>query len=254
MPFEPPTTLYLLHGMKRSGNHAISNWLRPKLDCAYFNNVIPLGGILRGRPFPEPKPFADWCGRQEQLSGREAANLLVTLEDHALTVSPFSEVGIAMRRLLVIRYPDQLFSSRIRKAFRVEMPAYPRTNDTVMRRAVAVWKQHARSYLGEDTGYPGRIAILFDAWVADAGYRAAICKALDIVFDDRGFGRVSDDGGGSSFDSVRFDGQGDRMNVSGRVSELDPHEVELLHEVLDDAELHELHRAVRDADAYQQLQ
>lgn len=253
MPVPGSAPLYLLHGMKRSGNHAIVNWLLPQLDCTCFNNMIPIGNILRGRPWPPQSPFGEWRREQDGLGRKSAAGVMATLEDHELQVSPFTDVDVPMCRLLVLRQPDQLFSSRLRKAFNVDMPAYPRANDAVMRRAVAVWKQHARCYLGDDVGYADRVAILFDTWVVDEGYRAAIATALGVGFDDGGFGRVGEEGGGSSFDSTRFDGRGQMMNVADRVSALAPHELAVLREIFDDAGLRELQKAVREADPRAQL-
>lgn len=248
-----PGTLYLLHGMKRSGNHAIVNWLVPQLGCEFFNNLIPVGDILRGHPWPQPIPFESWRRKQSGLARQAGTSVLATLEDHELSVLPFTAIDVPVCRLLVLRHPEQLFSSRLRKAFNVDMPAYPRTNDVVLQRAVGIWKQHARCYLGGDVGYPDRIAILFDAWVADAEYRAGIATALGAEFNDVGFGRVSEEGGGSSFDSTRFDGRGQLMNVADRVSSLASNELALLQEIFADAELQDLQRAVSKADPLMQL-
>jgi hypothetical protein len=141
----------------------------------------------------------------------------------------------------------------LRKAFRVDMPAYPRTNGPVMQRSVAVWKQHARCFLGERVNYPDRVAILFDAWFSDPGYRAAISAALGVRFDDSNFNKVSDDGGGSSFDGVRFDGRSHLMSVTDRVSALEPRERDLLEEIFRDQELANLSQAVAEADPYRHL-
>lgn len=245
--------LYLLHGMKRSDNHAIANWLLPQLACSHLNNAIPIGPILRGHPAPAPVRFEDWRDDRERRQGKRLTRLLVTLEDHELRTQPFAAVDTPVCRLLVLRRPDQLFSSRLRKAFRVDMPAYPRSRDAVMDRAIAVWKQHARCFLGDQSDYPRRIAILFDVWSSDRDYRAAISSALGTTFDDSGFGRVSDEGGGSSFDGTRFDGRAYLMAVTDRVSALDSHERDLLREIFRDPELQELDRALREADPYAQL-
>lgn len=245
--------LFVMHGMKRSGNHAISNWLLPQLHCRHFNNLFPLGDILRGIATPRPRPFEDWLGEQERRSGARPTRLLVTIEDHDLRLEPFVMVDFPIRRLLVIRDSRQLFSSRIRKAFRVDMPAYPRTCDSVMLRAVGLWKQHARCFLGDRTAYPERVAIQFDAWFREPAYRAAVSAALGVGFDDSGFGKVAADGGGSSFDGTRFDGRAHLMSVTDRVGALEPHERTLLDDIFRDRELLELSEAVAKADPHRQL-
>lgn len=240
--------LYLLHGMKRSGNHAVANWLLPQLHCQVFNNLVPLGPLLRGRPVPGPRAYPAWREDRERQLGMALPRPMATLEDHDLGFPLFSDLDVPVTRLLVVRNPRDLFSSRIRKAFRVEMPAYPRADGPVFRRALALWKQHARSFLGEDGSYPGRIAILFDAWFRDPGYRAAVSAALGVAFDDSGFGRVTAEGGGSSFDGTRFDGNAHLMQVDNRVASLDAAERRLLEVAMADAEVRQLDQALSLAD------
>lgn len=234
--------------MKRSGNHAIVNWLKPQLRCPVFNNLIPLGPLLRGNPMPDPRPFAAWRNGQERDLGSSFSSALVTLEDHDLQLAPFLDVDIPLQRLLVLRNPRDLFASRIRKAFRVDMPAYPRGEGAVLQRAIGLWKQHAQCYLGDSSIYPDRIAILFDAWFLDAGYRAAVSDALGVAFDDSGFGKVTPEGGGSSFDGTRFDGNAQLMDLDNRVAALDSTERELLDLVLDAPGVGDLDRAIAATD------
>jgi hypothetical protein len=245
----PLPPIWLAHGMKRSGNHAVINWLLPQLQSGFVNNAIPLAPILRGKPFPPRVPFDTWCKRQSATDIEGRNGVLVTLEDHALNTLPFHAAGRPLRRILIVRSPRQLFSSRLRKAHRVNMPAYPRTHDATMRRAVSTWKEHARCYLGEETGaFPGRVAILFDAWFLDGDYRIAISAALGLAFDDSGFGRMSREGGGSSFDSTSFDGRTQGMNVLDRESQLSPEEKAVAEEIFGDPEMRRLEDRIRETD------
>lgn len=254
MTHQSRPVVYVLHGMKRSGNHALVNWLLPQLQCDFINNAIPLGPILRGSPFPRAMPFPAWWRKQRRGALEAVRTLLVTLEDHALHALPFHPDDIDLRRLLVVRRPDQLFSSRIRKAGRVDMPAYPVDNDAVMQRAASIWKQHARCYLGQEhREYPGRVAVSFDAWFSDRDYRAAISTALGVGFDDSGFGRVGAEGGGSSFDGTSYDGRGHLMDVGNRVSRLQPRERSVLDAVLADEEIQQLAEAITSADPFDLL-
>ncbi|MDN5780597.1 MAG: hypothetical protein L0H23_01015 [Luteimonas sp.] len=247
--------MYLLHGMKRSGNHGFVRWLLPQIDGTFINNAIPVGPILRGvKALPEPMPLDTWLGGKRDFRGRGETSLLVGLEDLELTATPLLANADKMRKLLILRRPEQMFSSRLRHASRVEMVAFPRQNDDVMRRAVSVWKQHARCFLGIESVYSGRIAISFEAWVVDREYRQAICEALGIGFDDSAYGRVGQEGGGSSFDGMSFDGSSHLMNVLDRVSQLVPEERDVLDEILKDPELQSLSEIVHKADPYRQIQ
>ncbi len=248
------SSVYLLHGMKRSGNHAFVLWLRPQLGAMFVNNAIHVGPILRGsKSLSKPMPFDAWKAGREELQDWRGGNLIVGLEDHEPSVSPILGDDVPTRTLLLLRHPEQLFSSRLRHAWHVEMPAFPRENNAVMQRMVAVWKMHARCFLGQGDACPGRVAVSYDAWVADRDYRAAICGALGIGFDDGAFGKVSPYGGGSSFDGMDYQGRGQQMNVLDRSSQLDERERVVLHEIFEDPELRVLSEAVRGADPYERL-
>ena len=248
-------SVFLLHGMKRSGNHALVRWLLPQIDGTFVNNAIPVGPTLRGvATMPDPAPFDAWrAGRAELRKRKPGDNLLVGLEDHELCVSPWLVEGIRMRRLLILRRPEQMFSSRLRHASRVEMVAFPKDNNHVMQRVSTVWKQHARCFLGLEDIYLGRVAISFEAWVTCHDYRRAVSAALGVVFDDSAFGKVGQQGGGSSFDGMVYEGRGHEMNVLDRVSQLKAPERAVLDEIFLDAELRELSEAVHRADPFRQL-
>lgn len=242
-PNTPP--LYLLHGMKRSGNHALVNWLQPQLGFRFLNNVIPIAPILLNqKKMPAPVDYDVW---------RHSANIgktpvLASLEDHDLKVNPFKNIDSRFVRLLIVRHPDNLFSSRIHKAFLINNPAYPRNNGDLMQRVVNLWKQHARAYLEPGGEHAGRIAILFDAWFRDEDYRRAISEKLNIPFDDSGYAQVSRHGGGSSFDGTRWHGDNRKMSVNSRADELNDTERALLDELYEDKELLALREAFETTD------
>ncbi|QDH70995.1 hypothetical protein [Marilutibacter alkalisoli] len=253
---EPSTpSVFLLHGMKRSGNHALVRWLLPQIDGTFVNNAIPIGPILRGvETMPDPAPFIAWqASRPELRKEKPGGKLLVGLEDLELSVSPWQVEGVRMHRLLILRRPEQMFSSRVRHASRVEMVAFPKDNNHVMQRVSTVWKQHARCFLGLEDTYPGRVAISFEAWVTCRDYRHAISEALGLVFDDSAFGKVGLQGGGSSFDGMAYEGRGHEMNVLDRVSQLKAPERAVLDEIFLDTELRELSEAVHQADPFKLL-
>jgi len=230
-------------------------WLLPQIDGTFINNAIPVGPVLRGvKTLPDPMSLDAWIKGKRDVRGSGGASLLIGLEDLELEATPLADDERRTRRLLILRRPEQMFSSRLRHASRVDMVAFPRLNNDVMRRAVSVWKQHARCFLGMENSFPGRIAISFEAWVGDRDYRRALCDAIGIDFDDRAFGAVGHEGGGSSFDGMAYDGKGHLMNVLDRVSQLVPGERAVLDEIFQDVELRRLSGLVHDADPYRQLQ
>jgi hypothetical protein len=98
-----------MRGLKRSGNHAVSNVLRGCADVFYKNNIVNISAYLRrGAVPPEPQEFMEWCKRV----GVNRRDVLVSLEDHELCYEPFRSVGLPIREVIVIRDPYNMLASR----------------------------------------------------------------------------------------------------------------------------------------------
>ena len=119
-------------------------------------------------------------------------------------------------------------------------PAYPRETGANMQRVVALWKAHAREHLGLTRLLEPKVCVYFDAWFSGPEYRRDVAGRLGVEFTDRAFSRVSNVGGGSSFDQTRFDGNNTGMGVLERETRLTDAERDVLERALDDAELREL--------------
>jgi hypothetical protein len=245
-----PAQLIVLQGMKRSGNHALVSWLEPQFRFTFFNNVIPIAPILSGEvQMPEPVDYRLWSARAD-LKGCAA---LVSIEDHDLSTTYFRNIDVCWQRVLIVRHPENLFSSRVRKAFLLSNhPAYPQLPGHLLQRVVAIWKQHVRAYLMPET-CPDRIAVYFDVWARDRAYRQALSSRLGVDFQDSGLERVPEHGGGSSFDGVSLDGNASAMRVTERKDCLEPHELQLLQAFYADPEVMELGVALEQADHFELL-
>ena len=157
--------LFIVHGMKRSGNHAIINWIKAHGQFIFINNAIPVTAeILRGQEeIPPPTEFTQWMStrifprylqpflfffRKVILHRRSA---IIGLEDNDLPVRLFHNPPHDIINILIVRDPYNLFSSRIRRAPVVNIPeVFPKDTDVYMQRAVRLWKSHARECLGVD--------------------------------------------------------------------------------------------------------
>ena len=229
----PP--LILQYGMKRSGNHAISAWLTQNIPCKYINNLVPIGPVLKDNlSYPEAQDFGNFKKQHDK-----ADTLFVSLEDIEMSYEPFYNNDADVQKVLIMRHPDNVFSSRIRKAFNVNMTAYPRDNSPIMQRAVRIWKEHARCYLGQ-SGPPGRVAIYFDKWLDDNNYQTAILKTLGFDSANTQKNTMTGYGGGSSFDGLKFESSPKKMQLRERAALLNPIEKTLLDEIYQDQELQSL--------------
>jgi hypothetical protein len=244
--------ILVVHGMKRSGNHALISWLLPQDRFVFRNNIIPIARILRGEAaLPPPEDLDAWLDRELPPRGLRAAGflkrivfsrhaLLVSLEDHHPATRVFREDPPHLTNVLVLRDPKNLFASRIRKGERGDHPAYPSELGAEMSRATETWKTHAKEFLGATSHLANKVSVFFGDWFADESYRRELSRRLGLGFTDEGFLSVSEAGGGSSFDGTRFDGRGGSMNVLARQEELSAPERRLLDGVLADPELAEL--------------
>jgi hypothetical protein len=220
--------LYVVHGMQRSGNHAIIHWLMAQEKLFFINNIYPIKHVLEGQiEIEENMDFQSWYERQlhQKYSGwrgwlkrpfKKRYPVLVSIEDHSLELRPFVQMPPRSFSLLIVRDPKNFFASRIRRAFKVEHPAYPREMNREMERIREYWKMHAREFLGETDFLERRVGIYYNLWFVNQEYRRSISRQLGIRFSDKGKEKVTAYGGGSSFDSRSFYGQSDRIKFLTR--------------------------------------
>lgn len=202
--------IFLIHHMKRSGGHAVINWLKQNAQRAIFiNNAIPIQKILEGRRANSGTlpPYENWLRQKQrdpQLAAAiaKAATVLVSLEDHEIGVRPFDHP--ATRVVLVVRQPNNLFASRIRRASSTGLWAYSLDRPDLLRRTIRIWKGHARAALGLDNAGPLK-TIFYDAWLIGKGYRARLARDFDFSMPHEPSGELTREGDGSSFGAKRVD-------------------------------------------------
>lgn len=205
-------------GLKRTGNHAIINWLRQQHsgEVWHLNNIRPGTNPYRWLYSHYPKEHL----KQEALGNFVAKDCLIySYEDYSIerVTDPKFErrhdvyLGKSSLRydLLILRDPFNLMASRLKKNYiTVKDPNYTVTD---------LWLEYAKEFLGE-TNYltNNKVCINYNRWFFDVEYRKNLASALGIEFSDKGIERVKSEGGGSSFDGKEFDGQATKMDVLNR--------------------------------------
>jgi hypothetical protein len=199
--------------MRRTGNHVIINWTGITRSTIFFNDILPKEQRRALLGFDHtPRHFGRWllraCSRRslpKVLAG--AGHLLkgrlsLSLEDWLLDRRLFIDWPSDRRDILLIRDPFNLFASRIsmgqgghRSFFRSRAVEY-------FPASIALWKQHAREFLGDTNHLPGHVGIFYDLWLIDAGYRREIAARLGIAPDEGALAVVAKEGGGSSFEGM----------------------------------------------------
>ncbi len=231
-------------GLRRSGNHAIINWIRaqaPK-NTTFINHTRikgnPYRDVYEDQLFLQQNPTLkgwrcddiEWWKREAKGDFSHKDCLIYSYEDQEIerVVHPAFEkrhnfyLGKSAKRydVIIMRDPFNLFASRLKgNKPRVNarnfdlMSVYSRT-----RNLAELWVTYAQECLGETNFLPNnKIFLGYNQWFTDIEYRKSIANQLNIEFSDAGFDEVVTAGGiGSSFDGTSFNSNADQMDVLNR--------------------------------------
>ncbi|NEP03880.1 MAG: hypothetical protein F6K25_09825 [Okeania sp. SIO2G4] len=219
-------------GMKRSGNHAIINWVKSQQngDVGFINNVLANQNPYRYKyenlrdKFPEHK-WAIEHNRQQAKGNFIKRDCLI----YSYEYFPLEQIandkfernhdiylGKSATRydILIIRDPFNLLASRLKISSKV---AYFLSVNSPNKTMIDLWLDYAKEYLGE-TNYlkHNKVCVNYNQWFADVEYRRNIADKLQMEFSDAGIDMVTSFGGGSSFEGKEFDGKATSMDVLNR--------------------------------------
>ncbi len=226
----------LMFAMRRSGHHAIINWILAHYqgETLHCNDLLTDYGhntaeirfrdsdlyVLINNTSGAPQNY------QSVLTNIEDSSLSVLLSNGRLFKHdrefPYYPFCHAKRKLkiLIIRDPYNLFASRLRMAEKVNEWPHEREwwkEHAVSEGAISMWCEHAREFLGDTSYINGpKLMINYNEWFASAQYRNRISRTFPGVPTDESLRQVSHHGHGSSFDQLRFCGRGSKMNVLQR--------------------------------------
>ncbi len=189
--------VFRLYGMKRSGNHAIVNWLfnsingttllcndirrnqNPKL--AYFNQLKisnGIGGLI--------------CSYENQLSSYFDLNYS---EEY---FGPYSHY----KNVFLLRDPFNLFASRF--VWNDKEGVKFKGDLDYRLRVVDHWKENAKTFLEwQKTNSEENIPINYNNWCVSLDYRNRLIQKLGLSVLNANTDKVPAFGGGSSFDGMK---------------------------------------------------
>ena len=192
--------LIRVHGMRRSGNHAVIAWLRRNIpgetvflnDCApgdpyaTFQTMETPRGDRHGRSFRETRWYPQFA------RGRARFSHIVSYEDRAPGAPP-AGWSAPWRTLIVHRgflgWLASYHALVVRRQGGTPWGVrHPREIEPMIRRYAALLRAASRA---TDVG--------LERWARDGAYRADRLAALGLVPIDDDVGRQADYGGGSSF-------------------------------------------------------
>ena len=202
-------------GMRRSGNHALINWIVSQIpgDTLFFNDVDIF----------DPLNKNCLVGFYKDNSNGKYDCIIYSYEDRLLScvsnanIYPQKKVYKHAAKekldLIILRDPFNLLASRRKYIGQLDR----KTTYISGLKPSQLWITYANEYLGV-TKYlrNKKIAVNYNKWCSSKKYRAELANSLGIVFTDHGFGKVAKFGGGSSFDSTKYDGQASEMETTQR--------------------------------------
>lgn len=187
---------YIVYGLRRSGNHAIINWILPQVkgDFSYYNDVWP-NAPYKGKP------------KQRRGNGSKVDTSIISFEDYNLQIFKSllrnrSQPKVQKRTtILIIRDPFNWYASRLKSD--MSQPAH--YSGLNLRQ---LYLQYIREYNRESIFLEGHVVLIsYNQWKSDLSYRKSISKGLGLEFTDDGLNKVTGEGGGSSFDGMIVSGQ-----------------------------------------------
>lgn len=202
---------FLVSGLRRSGNHAIINWIISNLsgEGHFLNDLRPLDSDSKEQI---PNNFAqidqlDWLIHSYEdiklnyLKGR----LYRQWQDRHLGKSQ------TRKNILILRDPFNLLASRLHGnqsgqiRFRTGKEGFGN-----------IWKMYAAEYLGNSHFLKDRVSINYSEWKSDSTYRLKIAEKLGLSSTNTSLGGVSEIGGGSSFEQAPAEKSGEQLKTDER--------------------------------------
>lgn len=210
-------TWYLIVGMRRSGIHAIGNWLMNQVSepCAFFNDVDPLNPFERAR-----------LQNPEVLKSDENISAITCYEDRVLqTVGEPAQLSDRlwppnrMIVVLVLRNPFNLMASRMKHHEMSGTSEVSTTASTYISglSVTELWVSYGQEFIGKSKVLgDNTVMVNYDRWSSDREYRRDVADELGVTFTDLGKEDVTHYGRGSSFSGTGFDGSASHMEVESR--------------------------------------
>ena len=231
--------LFIIFGMKRSGNHLFINWLLSQYPgpAVFYNHVRP-----------NQIPYRRWKREWRFNNPTRPPAIIFSYEDRDFEevfqgplrdfLKEYESRIVDTKICIVMRDPKNFFASRFKK--------WPEEHNELdrVRHLIAKYCDYALAYQGG-----GALACFGDATpvsyndlISSELYRRELAALLDVRDGMRGLDEVPRYGHGSSFDGVALHGRAEEMDVFGRWRGFadDP----VFREVMADAEIAKINHAL----------
>lgn len=228
-----PTNVHEIRviAQRRTGHHAIVNWIRAQLKGRYcfLNNCRANGNPFltcqRGSSIISNSLLEhSWNFWNQEVSGKlsKKGTLLYNYEDQLVSEVASEDfqkhrtqwLGKSLQRtdILIMRDPFNLLASRLKWVSSLGFEFEPD-------KLIKTWKEHAYEFLGETSYLSNKVTVSYNKWFCDRDYRQRLSSELGLEWNDRGMQQVAKWGptiSGGSFDGLTYDGKAQQMRVLER--------------------------------------
>tara|TARA_B100000287_G_scaffold413513_1_gene445113 strand:- start:2747 stop:3496 length:750 start_codon:yes stop_codon:yes gene_type:complete len=223
--------LYIIIAPRRSGHHAVINWL---------DSILPEKGVIindtdwqANKPFMIPQinedrteyEYWDHEVKPQKTSVEDNSYILYNIEERPLEdivahLKGNEEQSFWGKENITIIINQRSFlnfvASKINHTF--EKNPYNFIN------GIKRWNEYTKELLNETSLLENfkYTTILFDKWFSSIDYRKKLCKTFNGKIKNEEINKVSEHGRGSTFDGQDKDGKGQEMKVLERYKLLAP--------------------------------
>lgn len=218
--------VYFFVGIKRSGNHAILNWLYKMIPNYIHLNNLRINSL-------NVKHYKKHLTNKDEFKSNEIYsdnswipftknhNLIISLENQDLNIVKtrinkfVNQSKVDHEIILLIRSPHNNMAS-VWKIF--SRQKYKDTLDSTMDKHIKLWFDYAEEAIHNKLFGSCKV-VLYDRWFMDQQYRSNIANNFDLQFDDSNF-EVIYRHGSSSFDGYKYQNNASKMDVLNRFDAL----------------------------------
>ncbi|MEL6451435.1 MAG: hypothetical protein AAFQ19_09250 [Pseudomonadota bacterium] len=201
-----PARVLRVYGMRRSGNHAVINWLirnAPDGRGLFLNNCRPGRDPLsstRGLSVFDAGQERDVQGQRAKLSAAGPAPFTVVSYEDAMPPAERAPLFDAPETCVIIYRSFLNWSASLLRKIQGNAGYGPLERSRVMMMAMRTYLEMLGRVQDRDV-----VPLCYDRWVADDSYRRDTLARMDLPGRDLGLGPVQRYGGGSSFQGKKAD-------------------------------------------------
>lgn len=205
-------TAFFVFGIKRSGNHAIINWLYKMIpNYVHLNNLNPkflTHAHYNANLVTDASKVTVNYKDNAWLPFTQNHTLLISFEDHDIkqvnekVIDFCNKCKLEPTTIMIIRDPKNMLASlfKIKKRFDI-LPNFKN-----------IWMKYADEYLHRSCI---QHFIVYDKWFTNVEYRKKIATDMKLEFDDSNHNKIFKHGV-SSFDGYRYQNDTTKMDVLNR--------------------------------------